>query len=348
MFDLKNKIEIGDWDIVNNHLFAVQNNEINKFDLLGNYLETIYNLEKYWGVKYYDKFIHIFTMYSENTFIDYKGKIIFTKNNFNYYHFINYNKYIGYDRDIKKVVLFENNNIKELHRSRIVLSKVLSNLFVFSDKEKKVIYLTDLNTARPLWQFNLLQLGSFIGSDGVKNNYKVDKFIAIHKHILFIALNLPSHSIIALDIQTGKLLRKWEQIPYNIGANYDPYSKTIFGFGYQNYWQIDIDTLSLETYNIAETFLQKGLETTRNNVNIPVNQKHYLISIDTPVDEKENRYYNGVALFNKQTKKLDWHYVFDKNVFLGSNDPKMSDNKLYQLDTGGNLYIFEKQTDEQV
>jgi hypothetical protein len=246
-------------------------------------------------------------------------------------------KYTIYDYLLKKI-LFETTGW---------IGRDIIGDYIFSDYQG-VITCRNIFSEQPLWQFDLLQLGSFIGSDGVKNNYKVDKFIAIHKHILFIALNLPSHSIIALDIQTGKLLQKWEQIPYNIGANYDPYSKTIFGFGYQNYWQIDIDTLSLETYNLAETFLQKGLETTRNNVNIPVNQKHYLISIDTPVDEKENRYYNGIALFNKQTKKLDWHYVFDKNVFLGSNDPKMSDNKLYQLDTDGNLHIFENQTDEQV
>ncbi len=132
MFELKNSIKVGDWDIVNNYLFAIQDTHINQLSLLGDYIKTTYSLKDFWGVKFYYDFIHIFTMYSNNTLIDYEGQIIYEKPNFSFYHFFDINNYVGYDRNIKKVVLIKDDVIKEVYDNRIGINKVFLNTFVFT------------------------------------------------------------------------------------------------------------------------------------------------------------------------------------------------------------------------
>ena len=81
---------------------------------------------------------------------------------------------------------------------------------------------------------------------------------------------------------------------------------------------------------------------------MPITNNEYLIKVETPVDEKNRRFYDGIALFDKVHKKITWSYVFDDNTFLGSNDPKISTNKLYQLDNNNTLHIFEKDQNESI
>jgi len=259
---------------------------------------------------------------------------------------------ISYDSNLMKVI-YENQgiydittgNLKSLFKIDNIFSFVL-NTPEFAIFQKDATYLAgySIKTNQPLWQFDLSQLGTFIDnySKEVKS-YKVEKFITIYDNQLYIALNLPSHTIISINVQTGKLINKWENIPYTIGANYDEFEQIIFGFEYKNYWQINLKTSEFNIIDIENTFKQKNLKSVNSQVNIPINQTHYLIKLETPVDEENSRIDVGLGLYNKITKQLDWHYVFDKNVFIGANDPKMTNDKIYQLDADGNLYIFEKE-----
>lgn len=53
-----------------------------------------------------------------------------------------------------------------------------------------------------------------------------------------------------------------------------------------------------------------------------------------------------IGVLNRQTKQIEWYYrLYDTiprtNVVI--NDIQVSDNKLYVLDTGGTLHIFERE-----
>lgn len=83
------------------------------------------------------------------------------------------------------------------------------------------------------------------------------------------------------------------------------------------------------------------MKSVKNQVEIAKNNDYYLIKVETDVDENNQRFYDGIALFNINTKQIDWKYIF-----IGNNEPKMSGNNICQLDNDKTLHIFKKTQNE--
>ena len=346
MLRLKNIIQVGDWDIVNNNLFVVQNNKINKLDLLGKYISNIYTLDKYWGANYYNDFIHIFTMHSENTIIDYNGKLIFKKDNFNFHYFFNVRKFIGFDRKIKKIVLCLENEKKILHNERVGTKKVILSFFVFCNKQNNVLFFTDLDHLKqPLWKFDLNQLGTFVNLNKEQKEYNVEKILGVHNEHLYIALN--GSRILELDIKTGKLTFQWHHLPdkYKIHPSddfagrffaLDKVNNSLICLAGERYDIIDLQSKVYSSINIIGELKKFDIVSLRYQGDF--NNNHI-----SAIAHLNNKFWfqDGIVMFNRKTKKIDWFYK-DDNFTTGSDIPKLSNNKLYQLDNNNILHIFEK------
>jgi len=344
MYDLVTKLKkIGDWDIVKNNLYAIQDNQVKKFNLKGEFINNIYTLKKYWGVNFYDDFFHIYTMYSENTFVDYNKKVLLEKDNFNFYHIFTPNRYIGFDRTIKKVV---NQDKVILFNERINLRSVISNYFIFTNKHKNIIFTIDLDhPEKPLWQFDLSQLGTFQDYHNEQQSYKVEKILGIHNEHLYVALN--GSLLLELDIATGKITHKWHHLPEKY-KEYpdDDFSARLFDLDKANnalvclsgrrYDSIDLQTKEYNSVYIGEELKKYDIVSIRHQGDFT--NEH----ISAVAHLKNDTWFqDGIVMFNRKTNKIDFFYK-DETFTTGTATPKLADNKLYQLDLDGNLYIFEK------
>ena len=228
--------------------------------------------------------------------------------------------------------------------------KIFNDAIFAVCKGGKICKISLTTPQTPLWQFDLSQLGTYYNTwDKKDENYRVEKFIGIYNEILYVALNLYSETIIAIDIKTGKLLNQWKNIPFTLGANLDTEQKQIFGLIKKEFWQINLETAEFTKTNIHPVLQNIEFENVRDQVNIPITDTHYVIKLQTPIDtSNSNRIYDGLALFNKHTQQIDWHYLFGNETWLASNEPKITKDKIFQLSNEGNLFIFEKTSNENV
>ncbi len=234
---------------------------------------------------------------------------------------------------------------------KVIAKGLINNEILYSGWKWSVISKISLTTPQtPQWQFDLSQLGTYYNTwDKKDENYRVEKFIGIYNDVLYVALNLYSETIIAIDIKTGKLLNQWKNIPFTLGANLDTEQQQIFGLIKKEFWQINLETAEFTITNIHPVLQNIEFENVRDQVNIPITDKHYIIKLQTAVDTaNSNRIYDGLALFNKNTQQIDWHYLFGNETWLASNEPKITTNKIFQLSNEGNLFIFEKTSNENV
>jgi len=351
MYWIKKIIDVGDWSLINDSLLAVQNNQINSFDLNGNYAHIVYELSDYWGVNYYKKFIHIFTMYSGNTIIDFNGKILFEKNDFSFYHFYNTDKFIGFDRKIKKVV---NSDGEILFDKKISKSFFFDKKMIFTLKyDKEIVLIGTEHPAQPLWQFDFTQLGTFQNYDDETTAVIVSQILGVYNNIVWFYTN--SEWFIGLDIDTGEQKHLLKNVPANnLDGNIHNYLEETEGFRFletkytldkekgiihglihDKYYQIDLTKTDpiASIYGLHEEF--KNKEIRPGNIkrhSVLVGNEFYFI-----MDEQAK-----FGIIDIETKKVK--YVSPTITTKARlNQIQVSENKVYVLAFDATLYIYEKE-----
>lgn len=350
-------------DIINN----VKSYHIdNKYDLfyLNNKSEIIINNKllirlsnNFFGEFYLTNENIIIQKFKENSFevYDKSGKLEFEKKGF--YNYLITDKSIFY-LDIK------DNKVKYIVNGKIKATSFFYNGYLSNQNyiiiRNQNIFVYFLKDSRKLWQYNLIQLGKYINQQGSEDEYKVEKFIGVYENQLLVACN--NFTIISLDLNNGKLLNKWQEIPevyfqedkrfpaivfnkipYLPGANLDIQKKQIIGFEAFVFWSINLETNEIISQNLNDELIKHNLKSVKFQTEISASDTHYIIKVETMVDQEASRFYDGIAAVNKETLEIEWKYIFDKNVFIGSNNPKLVGNILYQLDTNETLHVFEKE-----
>jgi len=205
------------------------------------------------------------------------------------------------------------------------------------------------------WQFNLSELGTWLYDKKEERLYEVDKFIGVYNNMLLVSCF--SGVIIALELQTGKLLHQWSAYPESYtmdrftvtGINsshcsqLDTTNNTLVGFNFFTLWLIDLQTTQLNITNLKEEFAKHDLRTVKRTMGFVITKTHYIITAETTIKEQINRGLDCLIAINKQTHTIDWKHQFAENEALKSTDiPQYSNEKLYQLDWNNTLHIFEK------
>ena len=231
------------------------------------------------------------------------------------------------------------NKVDNLLFTDIPQIKIITNFAYFTSF--KSIKSLSLLTGDYEWEINLEEELSKYKLD------KIEKIIGVYNDILWVSC---SNALWGIDNITGRIehtFTKPTQIMHQSGAldffrGYDGYideeKGKLIGFEHETYFELDLVDLSFkywiftkecnEMFTFAPHIGKKCYTTT------------HIYFIDN--------IYGKVILFNRATKKFDWIYTFAPESCTGIlNDIQITNHKLYVLDTGGTLHIFEKQINNQ-
>jgi hypothetical protein len=257
-------------------------------------------------------------------------------------------------------IVYDKQGVYDLHLNSLEILFGLNNdiNFVFNNndiaffqKDNVLIIAYSIIQNRPLWQFNLSTLGTYSGYHNETQNYKVEKILGVHNERLY--LGLSGSLILELDITTGDIKYKWHKLPKQFVKHpSDGFSARLFDLDTENnqliylegrrFDTIDLDTKTYNSIDITKELEQYDIVSIRHQGDFT---NEYISAIAHL--KNDTWFQDGIVVFNRKTNKIDWFYK-NETFTTGTDTPKLAGNKLYQLDHGRNLYIFEKQTDEQV
>jgi hypothetical protein len=192
---------------------------------------------------------------------------------------------------------------------------------------------------------------------------EVRKFLGVWQDELLVALT--NHTIIALDIHTGELKRKWRDvpeekcqnipfkgyravaIPYPEGMVLDSEGGKLVGADGIFYWEIDLHTGALLFKEFSAEFgtplneVQYSFARGRT----PALSGDHLFLIGERYHSARNGNDSEVIAFNRKTQTIDWRHTFPMEegvrFRLHLHSPVLEGNRLYVLDTSDTLHIFE-------
>ena len=308
----------------------------------------------YWGVDFNPSFFNVFTNRSVNTFFNYQGKVINTFEERNFYYYFSDSSFIYYDRVSKRLMY----NDLELLRGKMLSSYIFDDLLFF-EKENKIQTINFLS-GQFLWEFPLASLGK--GKDYSTDeefDYEVEQFVGIYNNILWVYIE--RGGFIGLDIQTGKLKHRILGIPKgNLLGKVDSYvdSEEFYIF-YRAKFILD-EKKGIIIGLIADRFFEIDLNKEKITPMLygmwdkmeKMNLKKYGVSGNTSLQEDLLYFYNDKELqfgiLDINTKEIIYvsepiAVVERDDSFTRLRDLKVSENKVYILDSNHTLHIFERE-----
>lgn len=256
----------------------------------------------------------------------------------------------------KVLLVDENFNVLWSIELKMGNQKLVSpeQIFFTEFLNNKTIHKIALKTGNPIWTYDLSDLGAIAGKP-----YEVRKFIGVWQQQLLVSC--ANNAIIAIDTQSGKLIKQWyafEPLIYdNYSLNHIPYAWStmldderdiVIGFGFFVCWIINLKTHQMEVIDLGATLIENNLRKVKWFTGFAMSKTHYFMTAESPVNEELNRKYENLIAINKNTLQIDWKYQFPNYMALGVNVPQYANNKLYQLDWDNTLHIFEKQEEENI
>lgn len=215
-----------------------------------------------------------------------------------------------------------------------------NNNFYFFLNETNSIIAISIYDKKNIWNFK---------QDSIK---EIKKLLGIWQSELLVACS--DGLLISIDIETGTLKRSWQEIPDSqfdsVIQNRIPkmeifslHGDTLIGALHIYYFELDLKTGEIKIENLEEELKKHTIFHIKQTNENPITETHiYLTAMMRQPDGDTKFSYDCLITLNRQTFKIDWQYKFEEES-LGTNIPKLSGDKLYQLDNGGTLHIFEKE-----
>ena len=272
---------------------------------------------------------------------------------------------LGLNGDISKFIMIFQNGVQSIYSvesNSIIMNfttiekikqyqSIGDNLFFVNDKN--IIKYYTLPNATPLWEFDLSELGSYFDTfSREEKEYEVAKFLGVWDNQLLVALR--EHIILSLDIQTGKIVQKWQNIE---GLFYDDMTKDLIpkassfvlykgkliGALHKFYFEIDLSNGTTHFTDLSSTMEENGIlyiyPINDNPIDFP---NIYLTAKMKEQPKKPQWSYDCLFCLDIESKEIKWKYTFEDSS-LGVKTPQYSNGKLYQLDNDNILHIFEKE-----
>jgi hypothetical protein len=342
-FALRKQVsKVGDFGSTKEEFYYVHNNKIKSYSTN----KDILTLNDYWGIKYYETFIHVFDNRSKNWFYDYQGNLLEKRDKTNFYHIFTHKDYIYYDRNLQKTM---HNNI-EICDKKIGTNYYKLNRFYYLNDLSLMCY--DLAQKTNLWQFSLSQFGTYKNHWQEERQVGVSKIVGSWKGQLIVLLN--NGMFIGLDVENGGLLWKkqdvdgndtLQEMDYGFGTPYNPFLDEQEGVIYflqgSAFVRFDLEGQRAayrwssqddapENYLfIKQSRLKDGLVYFTSSI-------YPNIGVD-----------NTIGVFDIEQNKVVWRHTFpfEKGVFIPNSQDKIQANekKLFVLDSAGTLHVFERE-----
>ena len=348
--NIENFPNIDSWKIIDNNCFFVSDDVVK---VTGKEVNIPISFP-YWGIDFNPSFFNVFTNRSVNTFFNYQGKVINTFEERNFYYYFSDSSFIYYDRESKRLMY----NDLELLRGKMLSSYIFDELLFF-EKENKIQTINFLS-GQFLWEFPLASLGK--GKDYSTDeefDYEVEQFVGIYNNILWVYIE--RGGFIGLDIQTGKLKHRILGIPKgNLLGKVDSYvdSEEFYIF-YRAKFILD-DKKGIIIGLIADRFFEIDLNKEKVTPMLygmwdkmeKMNLKKYGVNGNTSLQGDLLYFYNDKELqfgvLDINTKEIIYvsepiAVVERDDCFTQLKDLKVSENKVYILDSNHTLHIFERE-----
>lgn len=223
------------------------------------------------------------------------------------------------------------------------------NYLYFWDYRKFIIKRFSLILSEINWETDL-KGRTYLDVWQEEKEVTIQRIIGIYENQLLLTLN--NDELISIDIETGKVL--WETKDFI--KNNLPNSRNISQFRFV-YWHIEGSKMyqldgniyySIDLYSQEIEILWKD-ESLENFLTIT--HKTYTTDYIYFTGSYNNQLQpHLIGVFNRKLLKVDWVHDMDLSIDpkMGyspslNQPPQVDENKLYVLDTGGTLHIFEKE-----
>ena len=335
--NIENFPNIDSWKIIDNNCFFVSDDVVK---VTGKEVNIPISFP-YWGIDFNPSFFNVFTNRSVNTFFNYQGKVINTFEERNFYYYFSDSSFIYYDRVSKRLMY----NDLELLRGKILSSYIFDELLFF-EKENKIQTIIFLS-GQFLWEFPLSSLGKWKNSWDEERFFEVYKLIGIYNNIFWAFIEIGG--FIGLDIKTGEL--KYRISEYHMGKE----SKLFFRSDYY------LDNERGKIFGLAHIFIEIDLNqdppfVTQYGLQEEFEKYNIKKANDTAEDfvVQDNLLYFYLAeqlrfgVLDINTKEIIYisepiAVVERDDSFTRLRDLKVSENKVYILDSNHTLHIFERE-----
>jgi outer membrane protein assembly factor BamB len=202
-----------------------------------------------------------------------------------------------------------------------------------------------------LWQFSVSELGKYKDFDGyfkpIEKEGEVRKILGVFDEVLVAQISggesANENQLLGLNIQTGR--QEWiisgiSDVCANLQANNT--QTHLLGIRDREFIEIDLKTAQISRNKDIQSVLTYQDKTIAVKC-MSIKDQHIFFtgSFSGLV------FHSGViGAFNIETVQLDWLHdmEFDRNTnFNMSSTPQIEGNRLYALDSGGTLHIFERE-----
>ena len=210
--------------------------------------------------------------------------------------------------------------------------RYIDSLYV--EIELQVISAINLISGNYNWQSPLNRNGDIFRLLGVRN----DELLVLWKR------GYDTYGVIAFNIQNGQILWNIDNNPLLNGltTEFTNNQHSLFstkGEGGGSYFiELDLNLKQVSRYGDLPGFRQNNLQITWSWVK---EDKVYFTALH------QSRFANTVGVFDYQTLELLWWETLplSANDFIGGGESlQVDENKLYVLDSGGTLHIFERES----
>jgi len=234
-------------------------------------------------------------------------------------------------------------------------------VYARGDKMKSVDFYS-LENGSPLWQFSVSELGKrkwVNGSETIEEEGQVSKIIGIMGEVLVVVItgggdrDRARTQLIGLHTQTGELLWLLDGFEHEgITHPYLPTTATLMPdaqnevlVGFQNRYFIEIDPQVgkvTRCHKIDDQSQIHNLATIMDSFSLQGDHLYFRTSVSSM-----GGFPTAIGAFNYKTETIEWLHVFEEfakeGKFIPINQPKAEGNRVYALDSGNTLHIFERE-----
>ncbi len=245
------------------------------------------------------------------------------------------------------------------------------NPYYYHSEGKNLLKSLDILKEKYLWKYSVSEIGKYTDTDNYFKPYQhegeVRKIIGVCGDILLVVVsggfegkNNVSNQLIGLSCQSGELLWRLDMFDANgIRTHYGSYenlqidepNKRLLGLYSQGFIKVAVETGVVErfkhlSYSTGEELLRfeyKGKILT-NIYSETLVGEHLYFRATNIANRRHSLSSNVIGAYNHQTETIDWLYEFEDLAPSVSikESPKVEGNRLYALDSGGTLHIFER------
>ena len=275
-------------------------------------------------------------------------------------------KYGKFPKTLSKVSL-KDEDITLIWQSSLLLGKfflenkkhiILTSLDdKFISKNDQIISISQ-SKGLEIWEYDISELVKF-KERTTDTNYqkgKILNFLDIYKSELLVAIT--NNTILAIDIETGKLKRKWRELSkgqywwrkeWNFLCHPEQSvlvkeEGKIIGLCIYYYWEINLESGEIEFLDLTDYFKSERVEALQTG-KITVKGDYIFFYSRNSIESYGGVDIKKVVVFNRRNKKIDWTHQFDfaYGTFFRGGAPTVDGGRLFVLNTEGELFIFERE-----